>query len=175
MDHRKLLNFLSVITLVVSAAATFAQDVPGSPLNGLEKLKNFETMRVSSSDANWKNGNSDSRYIEPGGTLTIADLAGPGRIVHFWCTVAQNDPFYSQQADPAHVLGRRRTSERGMSHRRFLRHRARRGPALHVDSDPRHLRRARAQLLLADAVPEVGAHHRDQRKRRALQRFLLLR
>ena len=72
-----------------------AQTVPGSPLNGLEQLKDFETMRASSSDPNWKNGNSDSRPIKPGGTLTLAELDGPGRIVHIWCTVAQNDPFYA--------------------------------------------------------------------------------
>jgi hypothetical protein len=92
-----LLRLPFIIALTVSTAATFAQDVPGSPLNGLEKLKNFETMRASSSDANWKNGNADSRYIKPGGTLTLAELEGPGRIVHFWCTVAQNDAFYSSK------------------------------------------------------------------------------
>jgi hypothetical protein len=97
MDLRKPLNLLFIITLVVSTVATSAQDVPGNPLNGLEKLKTFETRRASSSDANWKNGNSDSRYIKPGGTLTLAELDGPGRIVHFWCTVAQNDAGYSSQ------------------------------------------------------------------------------
>lgn len=97
MSHSKLPNLRFVIALAVSTAATFAQDVPGSPLNGLEKLKTFETRRASSSDANWKNGNADSRYIKPGGTLTVAELEGPGRIVHFWCTVAQNDAFYSSK------------------------------------------------------------------------------
>jgi hypothetical protein len=75
---------------------TFAQLSPGNPLAGLEKLKDFETMRVSSSDPNWRNGNADSRPIEPGGTLVLADLKGPGMIVHFWNTIAHEAPFYSR-------------------------------------------------------------------------------
>ena len=59
--------------LVVSALAmgfafsTLAQVSPGNPLSGLEKLKDFEAMRASSSDPDWRNGNADSRPIEPGG------------------------------------------------------------------------------------------------------------
>jgi len=53
-------------------------------------------MRASSSDPDWKNGNADSRPIEPGKTLTLAELDGPGMIVHFWCTIAHPDPFYSR-------------------------------------------------------------------------------
>ncbi len=53
-------------------------------------------MRASSSDPNWRNGNADSRPIEPGGTLVLADLKGPGMIVHFWNTIAHRAPFYSR-------------------------------------------------------------------------------
>jgi hypothetical protein len=73
-----------------------AQINSGDPLAGLEKLKDFQTMRVSSSDADWKSGNSDSRPIAPGGTLTLATLEGPGQIVHIWCTIAHPAPFYSR-------------------------------------------------------------------------------
>ena len=36
------------------------------------------------------------RPIEPGGTLTLAELQGPGMIAHFWCTIAHEAPFYSR-------------------------------------------------------------------------------
>ena len=83
------------LTLGLCAQA-LAQLSPGNPLTGLEKLKDFETMRVSSSDPNWRNGNADSRPIEPGGTLVLADLKGPGMIVHFWNTIAHQASSYSR-------------------------------------------------------------------------------
>ena len=42
-----------------------AQESSGNSLDGLERLKNFDIDRVSSSNANWTNGNPDSRAIEP--------------------------------------------------------------------------------------------------------------
>ena len=97
MDHRKLIRLPFVITVAWSAVTAGAQSSSGNPLGGLEKLKEFETLRASSSDANWKNGNADARPIPPGGTLTLANLDGPGQIVHFWCTIAHDDPFYPRQ------------------------------------------------------------------------------
>lgn len=91
----KIFHLALATTLLLKTVSAFAQDLLGNPLGGLEQLKNFETLRASSSDPNWKNGNSDSRPIKPGGTLTLAELDGPGKIVHIWCTVAQNDPSYA--------------------------------------------------------------------------------
>jgi len=88
-------SFPIIAVLVLSSVAVPGQDGPEGPLIGLEQLKDYLTRRASSSDADWRNGNSDSRAIEPGGTLTLAELDGPGRIVHIWCTVAQKDPFYA--------------------------------------------------------------------------------
>ncbi len=73
-----------------------AQLSTGSPLSGLEQLKDYETMRTSSSAADWRNGNDDWRPIEPGATLLLADLQGPGVITHFWNTIAHQAPFYSR-------------------------------------------------------------------------------
>lgn len=81
--------------LAVTAFSSVAQESLGNPLGGLERLKNFETRRASSSDPDWKNGNGDLRPIKPGGTLTLAELDGPGKIVHIWFTIAHSDPFYS--------------------------------------------------------------------------------
>jgi hypothetical protein len=78
------------------AGTALAQWSPGSPLSGLERLKKFESMRASSSDKDWRNGNADARPIAPGGTLTLGELEGPGVITHIWCTIAHNVPFYSR-------------------------------------------------------------------------------
>ena len=51
--------------------------------------------RASSSDNDWKNGNGDARPIPPNGTLTLAELSGPGMITHIWFTIAHDAPFYS--------------------------------------------------------------------------------
>ena len=74
------------------AAAAVAQSLPGNPLAGLDQLKEFQAKRVSSSDPDWKNGNADARPLNPGQTLTLAELEGPGMIAHLWCTMAHRDP-----------------------------------------------------------------------------------
>jgi hypothetical protein len=86
----------SILILALSAGSVLAQLDSGNPLSGLEKLKNFKSMRASSADPDWRNGNGDCRWIKPGGSLTLAELAGPGQIVHFWCTIADQEPNYSQ-------------------------------------------------------------------------------
>jgi len=88
---------LGLVTIFFAPVAiALAQSYPDNPLNGLDTLKDFQTMRASSSDPNWRNGNADSRPIAPGRTLTLAQLDGPGRIVHFWCTISDSEPYYSR-------------------------------------------------------------------------------
>jgi hypothetical protein len=82
--------------ILAPAAIALAQLDSGNPLNGLDTLKDFQAMRVSSADPHWQTGNHDSRPIPPGQTLVLADLKGPGRIVHFWNTVADQEPYYSR-------------------------------------------------------------------------------
>jgi hypothetical protein len=90
-------NLLAIVAaLGLSAGPGMGQVDFGNPLGGLEKLKEFQTMRASSSDPNWRNGNGDARGIAAGGTLTLAELEGPGRIAHIWCTIAHDAPFYSR-------------------------------------------------------------------------------
>lgn len=91
----KTLLLVLVLALALQPQPLRAQLNPGHPLAGLERLKDFETRRDSSSDANWRSGNDDRRKIEPGGTLTVAELAGPGVITHIWNTVAHAAPNYS--------------------------------------------------------------------------------
>jgi hypothetical protein len=85
--------FLAFANLVFPV---YAQPSPGSPLSGLELLKDFESQRASSSDPDWRNGNADARPIPSGGTLVVANLKGPGIITHIWNTIAHEAPFYSR-------------------------------------------------------------------------------
>jgi Protein of unknown function (DUF2961) len=89
-------SLVLISTFALSASTALAQLNPGNPLDGLEKLKSFDTMRASSSDPDWRNGNADARPIEPGGTLTLGEFEGPGQIVHIWFTIAHDDPSYSR-------------------------------------------------------------------------------
>ena len=89
-------HFLGFTLALGLCAQALAQLSPGNPLTGLEKLKDFEAMRASSCAPDWRNGNDDWRPIEPGGTLVLADLKGPGMITHFWNTIAHQAPFYSR-------------------------------------------------------------------------------
>jgi hypothetical protein len=92
------MNLFHVCILIITlpCSTVLAQLAPGNPLSGLEKLKDFKTMRASSADPDWRNGNGDCRWIRPGGQLTLANLTGPGEIVHIWFTIAHQDPFYSR-------------------------------------------------------------------------------
>ena len=93
----KTLLVILAVTLALVPVQIRAQLNPGDPLSGLERLKSFESRRASSSDKNWKSGNADARPIKPGGTLTVAELDGPGVITHIWNTIAHEAPFYSAQ------------------------------------------------------------------------------
>jgi hypothetical protein len=88
---------LSVVVPVLGLISSLqAQSLFGNPLTDLARLKPFEARRASSSDPDWKNGNADARPIAPGGTLTLAELEGPGVITHIWFTIAHDAPFYSR-------------------------------------------------------------------------------
>lgn len=88
------------LAVAVLAGVTIPEPVlaqtPGAPLDGLERLKEGRSMRSSSSDPDWVNGNGDARPIPAGETLVIADLQGPGVITHIWNTIAAQEPGYSR-------------------------------------------------------------------------------
>lgn len=58
------------------------------------RLDDAKTLRRSTADEDWQAGNSDSRGIEPGGVLTVADIDGPGIIRHIWFTMGSRDLRY---------------------------------------------------------------------------------
>lgn len=64
-------------------------------LGSLPSLKDYAARRASSANPDLaKNG--DARPIEPGGTLVLGELEGPGEITHLWCTCNARDPFYAR-------------------------------------------------------------------------------
>jgi hypothetical protein len=88
-------NIVALVVIVAQGYAV-AQEANGNPLAGIEQLRKEQSRRVSSSDDNWQNGNADARGIQPGDTLTVAELEGPGRITHIWFTIAAADPYYGR-------------------------------------------------------------------------------
>lgn len=83
-----------VLCTVFGAAISYAEGATLG-LDDLAKLKHGRTMRASSSDPNWVDGNGDARPIQPGETLELAELDGPGVINHIWFTIASNERGYS--------------------------------------------------------------------------------
>ena len=64
------------------------------PLAELPRACDFEAHRITSTDP--KGGNEDWRYLEPGGTLVLADIQGPGCIVHFRDNITSKEPHHLQ-------------------------------------------------------------------------------
>jgi hypothetical protein len=56
----------------------------------LADKKDFDAHRSSSTDPNLHN--ADYRPMQPGQTLTVADIKGSGRFTHIWFTIAADDP-----------------------------------------------------------------------------------
>ncbi len=63
-----------------------------SPLRGLIKLRDARPRRFASYDRT--GGNDDRLHVQPGETVTLAELTGAGIITHIWCTVACESPNY---------------------------------------------------------------------------------
>jgi hypothetical protein len=78
------------VVLILLPAAVRAQ-VPEE----LAAPKSYEARRSSSADPTGRNG--DARPIEPGQTLTIADIRGRGRITHMWMTIAAQSPDHLRE------------------------------------------------------------------------------
>jgi len=94
--NRRYLGRTRATTVVLLAALLAAGSACGAGLDGLELLREGRSMRSSSADPNWRDGNGDARPIPPGETLVIADLEGPGVIQHIWNTVAAEDRGYAR-------------------------------------------------------------------------------
>jgi hypothetical protein len=76
--------------LICAMPFVFALPAPAQVPQDLANKKEFRSFRSSSTDPKLRNG--DSRPIEPGQTITVADAKGSGRFTHLWFTIADEDP-----------------------------------------------------------------------------------
>jgi hypothetical protein len=72
-----------------------ALPAPAQVPDNLSTKKDFQAGRASSRDPNGRN--ADARRIEPGATLTLADIKGAGRIEHLWFTIASPSPDHLRE------------------------------------------------------------------------------
>ncbi len=78
MSPRALVGIAATLLLFTSGFAQVPDD--------LAAKKNFRALRASSTSPTGKN--DDARPIEPGQTITLADVKGNGRFTHLWMTIA---------------------------------------------------------------------------------------
>jgi D-arabinan exo alpha-(1,3)/(1,5)-arabinofuranosidase (non-reducing end) len=70
----------------------------GTDIGQLCAARDFQAHRITSADPT--GGNQDWRYLEPGATLVLADIHGPGCIVHLRDNITSQEPHHLQY----HVL-----------------------------------------------------------------------
>jgi hypothetical protein len=79
------------VCLHLVCISAFAQE--SDPLDALVRPIEGTARRASSANPDLTR-NGDARSIEPGATLELARLEGPGVVTHFWNTLGSEDPFY---------------------------------------------------------------------------------
>jgi hypothetical protein len=79
----------SLLFLCAAGLMSQAQDLS---LEGLPALRDFESHRITSTDPT--GGNDDFRVLGPGETLVLADIKGPGCIVHFRDNITSHEPHH---------------------------------------------------------------------------------
>lgn len=86
-------RWTSVILLIVCFAAIGFAQAPESGSYGLFNLPQLDTFSAhrASSENRFAGSNDDEKRIMPGQTLVMANLPGPGMVVHIWVTVADNE------------------------------------------------------------------------------------
>ena len=78
----------TVLVMLASAGVGTAQFA----VDGLPRLRDYESQRSSSYDRSGANG--DYRSLAPGETLAILDAAGPGEVRHAWITMATPEAYH---------------------------------------------------------------------------------
>ncbi len=87
------LALLAGVALLAHPLTTASLAQEFSP-EGLAALRDFESHRVTLADPT--GGNDDFRVLEPGQTLVLADIIGPGCIVHFRDNITSHEPHHLQ-------------------------------------------------------------------------------
>ena len=159
------LGVTAVLASGLAPAPAPAQTSPLPPLDALRfaQMKDAKAERVSSSSPN-PDSNNDSKQPDPGRDADARGPRGPGRRhAHLADDRGQRVRLAAPDA-AAGVLRRERGAVGRRAGRRLLRRRPRVRALGEVGDDPRQLRRAGAQQLLADALREVLPHHADERR-----------
>jgi hypothetical protein len=126
------------------------------------RAQNYRSLKQSSFDRT--GGNADSWPIEPGATREVFASEGPGVITHIWFTIAaQSSNHLKEIVIRIYWDGQAKPSVEvpvgdffGLESGAVLR--------LSVGVPELFLGEG-VELLLRHALPQVGAHHRHQRKR----------
>jgi len=99
-NYNPMQRFLLILTVICSLAQTeqlkAQKKFPAgnSIFDQLTLPADGQSKRTSSTDPNF-DGNGDSKELQPGETLVMADLDGPGIINHLWNTSASLNPYSS--------------------------------------------------------------------------------
>ncbi len=80
-------------TLLIAAACLVSALSQNAGLDGLLKLGDGRTHRVSSASPD-PNSNGDNLRVKPGETRVLAELTGPGIIRHLWLTFPEARPSW---------------------------------------------------------------------------------
>lgn len=85
----KLTRTLFVLAVFICTVFAQAQAQTGTSLGlfNLPHLKSYSAYRASSENR-YVDSNDDSEHIMPGQTFVMANLTGPGMVMHIWVTVA---------------------------------------------------------------------------------------
>jgi len=92
MVLRKITVLIS-ITIFLLAGQSLSQDI-NNLLGNLTQEQNYRSKRISSYDRT--GANRDFYSIEPGETLTLAEISGPAIVHHIWVTI-NAEPFYGKK------------------------------------------------------------------------------
>lgn len=80
-----------MVRIAAAAVLVTACSATGQALDDLTHVKDARSGRVSSAaPEDWSN--RDNRWVKPGDTITLAEIAGPGVIRHLWLTFADSGP-----------------------------------------------------------------------------------
>jgi len=87
--------FFGLFSLAVCFNSLAQENLAIPALDKLIFRQHFKAQRESSSNEDLhKNG--DAVSLEPGETIVLGDLSGPGIINHIWMTIGSDDPFYGR-------------------------------------------------------------------------------
>jgi hypothetical protein len=86
------MRYIFIVAFLLLPCEVLAQTAATWPLDPLNfpRLKTFAAYRSSSNNI-LVASNDDSKHPQPGETVVLADLKGPGIITHIWLTIADNE------------------------------------------------------------------------------------